>query len=192
MTAPETSNGSAAVPEHIVFPDPPEDHDDKAASFDHLSYTGAVHFLAVYLGEPETTLVGGELYLAPQSTRSLARLRYPDVMVAFGVDPEAYRAANAYVISEQGKPPDLVLEVASRSTAHVDVTEKRDDYAALGVPEYWRFDATGEHHGARLGGDRLVDGSYFPVELQELAGGVLQGYSPVLDLFVRWEAGALS
>ena len=37
-------------------------------------------------------------------------MRYPDLLVAFGVDPAAYKASNAYVISEQGKPPDFVLE----------------------------------------------------------------------------------
>ena len=32
----------------------------------------------------------------------MAGLRYPDLVVAFDVDPSAYYASNAYVISEQG------------------------------------------------------------------------------------------
>ena len=43
-------------------------------------------------------------------------VKYPDLLIAFDVDPEAYQSSNAYVISEQGKPPDFVLEIASRGT----------------------------------------------------------------------------
>jgi Uma2 family endonuclease len=37
-------------------------------------------------------------------------------------------------------PPDLVAEVLSPSTAHRDLTHKRDLYAAAGVDEYWIVD----------------------------------------------------
>ena len=180
------------VRETFVFPDPPYDPDDKMTSFDHLTITGTAHSLMVHLGNRETTLVAGDHYLAVAPTRNLSGVRYPDLLVAFGVDPEAYRRSNAYVISEQGKPPDFVLEVASRSTGHVDVTEKRADYAALGIGEYWRFDETGAYHGARLGGDRLVEGEYVPIEIEELADNSLQGYSAALDLYLRWADGELA
>lgn len=193
MTTPNTTFArTPQVPERIVFPDPPYDPDDKITSFDHLTITGTAHSLAVHLGNRETTLVAGDRYLAVAPTRNLSGARYPDMLVAFAVDPEAYRRSNAYVISEQGKPPDLVLEVASRSTGHVDVTEKRVDYARLGIGEYWRFDETGEYHGARLGGDRLVDGEYVPVDIEELADSSLQGYSAVLNLNLRWADGELA
>ena len=86
-----------------------------------------------------------------------------------------------------------MLEVASESTADVDVGAKRRDYAALGIPEYWRFDhtETGRYHGARLAGDRLEDGDYAAIEIEELPDGNLQGYSPALDLYLRWEQGEL-
>ena len=80
----------------------------------------------------------------------------PDLLVAFNADPQAYRDDNGYVISEQGKPPDFVMEIASRSTGRQDVEDKRPAYAALGIPEYWRFDQTGDFHRSRLTGDRLV------------------------------------
>ena len=175
-----------------MFPDPPEDPDDKMTSFDHLTITGSAHYLAMHLGALETTLVAGERYLALAPTRNLVGVRYPDLLVAFGVDPEAYRRSNAYVISEQGKAPDFALEVASRSTGRVDVVEKRVDYARLGIVEYWRFDETGEYHGARLGGDRLVEGRYEPIPIEMVSDGVLQGYSPALNLRVRWEDGVLA
>ncbi len=107
------------------------------------------------------------------------------------MDPVAYKNSNGYIISDQGKPPDFVLEVASASTASVDVGEKRSDYAALGIPEYWRFDETGEHHGARLADDRLADGVYVPISWQELPDGNVQGFSGILNLYLRWENGQL-
>ena len=193
MTTPDTTFArTPQVREHIVFPDPPEDPDDKMTNFRHLGMTGTAHSLAVHLGNRETTVVDGEHYLALRPTQDMTGVRYPDLLVAFGVNPEGYYASNAYVISEQGKPPDFVLEVASGSTGRVDVTEKRRDYAGLGIPEYWRFDETGEYHGARLAGDRLVDGEYVPVEIETLPNGALQGYSAVLNLYLRWADGALA
>ena len=83
----------------------------------------------------------------------------PDVYLAFGVDAEAIRQRKLYLPWEVGKPPDWVLEIGSSSTGPEDVGRKRDIYARIGVPEYWRFDPQdGEYHGAKLAGDRLVAG----------------------------------
>ena len=176
---------------HFEFPDPPEREPDDMTSFDHLVPTGNVHHLIQHLGNRETTLVAGEHYLSLALTRDLTGLRYPDLLVAFDVAPAAYKARNAYVIAEQGKPPDFVLEIASRSSGRIDRIDKRRDYAALGIPEYWRFDETGEYHRARLAGDRLAEGGYEPIPIEELADGVLQGYSAALNLNLRWENGQL-
>ena len=178
----------------FVFPDPPgaeERGPDDMTTFDHLSATGTVHHLIQHLGNSETTLVAGEHYLAPAPVRDLTEVRYPDLLIAFNVDPAAYHRSNAYVVSEHGKPPDFVLEVASRKTGRIDREDKRDDYAALGIPEYWRFDETGEFHHTRLAGDRLVEGQYQPIAIEELPDGSLQGYSEVLNLYLRWERGQL-
>ena len=116
----------------------------------------------------------------------MAGSRYPDLLVSFNADPEAYYRSNGYIISEQGKPPDFVLEIASPSTAHIDINEKWDDYAALGITEYWGFDETGEHHGARLAtGWWTISTKAFPVA--ELATDTLQGRSEVLNLNLRRE-----
>ena len=45
---------------------------------------------------------------------------------------------------------------------------KREDYVALGIGEYWRFDPSGGEfivHDVPLAGDTLVDGEYIPVEI---------------------------
>ncbi len=186
MTIPETFAKVPHVQGPFVFPDPPEDHDDKMTNYDQMAETGNTRYLAIHLGNPKTTLVVGERYLALAPTRDMTGLTYPDLLVAFDVKPEDYRQHNAYVISEQGKPPDFVLEVASPSSGRRDVAEKREIYAGLLIPEYWRFDETGRYHGARLAGDRLVNGEYEPIDIDELDGGSLQGYSAVLNLNLRW------
>ncbi len=69
--------------------------------------------------------------------------------------------------------------------------EKRPAYAALTIPEYWRFDQTGEFHGTYLAGDRLAEGRYEPIPIETVKEGVLQGYSTVLDLLIPWDHGEL-
>ena len=140
------------------------------------------------LGHRETTIVSGERYICAAPG---APVRYPDLLVACDGDPDLYEANNGYVVSFQGKAPDLVLEIASRLTGRVDVGEKVDFYAGVGVLEYWRFDETGEFHGTRLGEDRLAEGMYQPIVVDELPDGELRGYSTALGLYLGWRQGRL-
>ncbi len=190
-----TTDAFAKNPEPVDrfrLPDPPEHPGDKMTNAKHLSATGNHHHLAKHLGSPDTTIVAAERYVVIRPTRNMAGSHYPDLLVAFDVDPDLYEASNGYIISEQGKPPDFVLEIASRHTGRIDVGEKRVAYAAAGILEYWRFDETGQYHRARLAGDRLVDGRYVPIDIRELPDGSLEGYSTVLNLYLRWENGQLS
>ena len=173
------------------LPDPPPREPDEVTSYDHLSKNGSYYNLAQHLGNPATTLVEADRWIVAGPEFDRRRARRPDLLIAFNVSHQIYRDNNGYVVSEQGKPPDFVMEVASVSTADTDTGAKRQDYAALGIPEYWRFDETGAHHGTRLAGDRLVDGAYQPFPIAEIAPDVLQGYSPALDLYIRWESGLL-
>ena len=191
MTTPDTTAKTSQGPVRFRLPDPPQREPDEMTQYDRLFKTGNSHYLALHLGNPETTLVEADRWIVTDPSFNRARARRPDLLVAFAVNPAAYKASNGYVISEQGKPPDFVLEVASESTAEVDVGDKRRDSAALGIQEYWRFDETGQHHGARLAGEQLVEGEYLTIDIIELPGGSLQGYSPALDLNIRWEAGEL-
>ena len=116
----------------------------------------------------------------------------PDFYAAFGVDAEAIIERRLYLPWEAGKPPDFVLEVASRDTAMRDVGAKREIYAQIGIPEYWRFDRTGGNlYGEPLAGELLVDGIYRPMELTTSPDGVLKGYSPVLGLHLCWYDGVI-
>ena len=143
------------------------------------------HFNAVGL------LVEYDLWIVRSPEENRSRARRPDLLVAFNVNPQMYREHNGYIVSEQGKPPDFVMEVASPSTADKDTGVKRDEYAALGIPEYWRFDSTGADYGERLVGEVLDGDSYRSLDVSEIAPDVLQGYSPVLNLLIRWDQGQL-
>ena len=127
---------------------------------------------------------GGYLWKTPYDGHG----PYPDGSFADGIeDVEWLLQRNGYVISEVGKPPDLVLEVGSRSTGRNDYTNKRETYAEYGVGEYWRFDHSGgEYHDALLAGDRLVGGKYEPIEIVIEPDGRHWGYSEVLGLEFWW------
>ena len=181
---------------HFELPDPPErQYDERTSNVDYLHMPGNTHHVSQYLGNRETTLVTADRYITMMPERQLPSghtRRVPDLLIAFDVDRELYRANNGYVVQLQGKSPDFVLEVASVSTGDEDTGPKRDDYAALGILEYWRFDPTGEFHGTKLAGDRLVDGVYRPIPIDGLDNDVLQGYSAALNLILRWEQGKLA
>ena len=174
---------------HIVpLPTPPKAPDAMQQS---PYVTRAYWILETYFHRRPDVFVGSDGYLC-YDTRDPSRWVKPDCLVAFGVDPDAIFARNGYVISEVGKPPDFVLEVASESTGRQDYTRKRDIYAEYGVAEYWRFDRTGgRYHDRPLSGDRLVNGQYEPLPIHTGADRVIRGYSPVLGLEPHWDTGRL-
>ena len=181
-------------PPFFPLPDPPEIQDEKMTAARHLSLTGNALYLIQHLGSPETTVIDAEHYITlvpPAELADMTGVPYPDLLVSFNAYPDVFRARNGYVISEQGKPPDFVLEVASPSTGRRDTVDKRIAYATLGIPEYWRFDEDGRSHGVRLAGDRLVDGRYEPIQIDELPDGSLQGHCAILNVDVRWTDGQL-
>ncbi len=142
-------------------------------------------------GHREGVLVNGQGYLCPDR-RNVRSCPVPDCIVAFDVDPDRITETNGYVISEVGKPPEFVLEVASETTGVRDYTVKRDMYAEMGVGEYWRFDHTGgRYHDAALAGDRLVNGVYVPILVTEEPDGEKWGYSEALELSLCWISGQL-
>ena len=177
-------------PSFIRLPEPPEPADMNNHLY--LNAPGNAMHLAEHFGNPDTTLIMAGVYISPVPTSDNTGLFEPDLLIAFNADPDAAVARRGYVIAEQGKPPDFVLEIGSRTTGLRDTREKRAGYAALGIPEYWRFDNTGgQYHDAPLAGDRLVDGAYQPIPISTIGGETYQGRSDVLYLDLRWEHGQL-
>ena len=177
--------GELAHPEPL--PDPPRTPDMQQ----HIQIVAFDSILQAHFAQRTDVLVCGAGYLRHAAGNRAERLA-PDCLVAFGVNPAAIVARNGYVIGEVGKPPDFVLEVASRSTGRRDDSVKRAGYADYGVGEYWRFDHTGgRYHEAALAGDRLVSGGYEPIRINEEPGGLIWGHSPALGLNLCWDEGDL-
>ena len=112
----------------------------------------------------------------------------PDCLVALDVDAQAIWRRVGYDLVQNGKPPDLAIEVASRSTRRNDMLRKRDLYQRIGVPEYWRFDPTGgRHYGQPIIGEHLVNEHYEQFPLVEYGDGMVGAASPLLNLEFRWD-----
>lgn len=175
----------------IRFPDY-QPSEETVTTFVNLNYPAYPAALGQHFGNSDTTLILSEVAAALFATASREGLRYPDLLIAFDVNPALWEARNGYLIPEQGKPPDFVLGIASESTGRADETVKRDDYETMGVTEYWRFDHTGgEFHSVPLAGDRLVDGEYRPIEIARVSEEVYRGHSDALNLDMCWEYGKL-
>ena len=179
-------------PGYVQFPDAPRK--EEMTSPKYLLDPGKSRALRHWLGNFETTLITFDLFLSPAPFAEMREIEarhdvfYPDMMVAFDVDPQVVANRNGYAISDHSKPPDLIMEVASGSTFLNDATQKREGYAALGVREYWRFNSgVGPRDFPRLSGDRLVGGQYEPLPIEEWAPGHYRGYSETLRLYVCWE-----
>jgi Uma2 family endonuclease len=86
----------------------------------------------------------------------------PDVFVVKGVPKEPKR--RKYLVWEEGKAPDLVIELTSESTREEDQATKRAIYQdVLRVSEYFLFDPFEEYLHPRLQGFRLAKGAYRPI-----------------------------
>ena len=173
---------------YTKLPDPP-----KKIDMLHSEIISEVKItLKNHYGDDPSALVGSEAYVRLVAGEP-SGFAVPDCIVAFGV--EARRLiweANGYVISEVGKPPDFVLEVASESTGVRDYTIKRRIYERLRAGEYWRFDPSGgQYHDAPLAGDILVDGEYRRITITVEPDGTFWGYSSALALYLVWDDGSL-
>ena len=106
----------------------------------------------------------------------------PDVFVALGI-PNHNR--DTYLLWEESKGPDFVVEVTSPSTRHEDQGRKREVYARLGVSEYFLYDPRAEYLNPPLRGFRLRGGVYHPLLARRSPEGALTLRSEVLGLELR-------
>ena len=112
----------------------------------------------------------------------------PDVFVVLGA---ANRPRHSYLLWQEPKGPDFVLEITSASTRDRDQGPKRETYRRLGVREYWQYDPTGDYLEPPLQGLELIEGEYERLPAEEWADGTLRLESKVLGLEVRREAEGL-
>jgi Uma2 family endonuclease len=87
----------------------------------------------------------------------------PDVMITFGIPKNPLR--DYYLVWKEGKAPDAVIEITSKSTQREDKHTKKTLYRdVLKVTEYFQFDPTEDYLKPPLQGFRLVNGDYIPIQ----------------------------
>lgn len=141
-----------------------------------------------------THLAASELLIMFDPRNRRAHLT-PDMMVSLDVgedDPRYEDKRRQYRIWDEGKPPELVIELASPSTVARDEVGKKEDYAAMGVREYVLFDPAGDMLHPRLQVYRLTASGYEPVPADPagaVESSVLAGYAWVRedDLLRLWD-----
>lgn len=111
----------------------------------------------------------------------------PDVFVVFRVSKEERRI---WKVWEEGKAPDVVFELTSRSTQSEDLGTKKGLYEWLGVREYFVFDPLGEYLSPVLCGFRLTEEGYREMQAVITEGSV-QLISEVLGLVLQAEGNEL-
>jgi Uma2 family endonuclease len=143
----------------------------------------AVAALRTHFQEQANVYVGGNMFIYYEEGNRAAVVA-PDVFVVIGT-PKYVRSS--YLLWQEPKGPDFVLEITSDSTRRKDQDEKPKTYAALGVREYFQYDPTGDYLVPRLQGARLVEGTYQPLSTTVLPTGALTLHSDVLGLDLCFE-----
>lgn len=117
-----------------------------------------IETLQYWLGDRPAYVSGNMfVYFSPHQVKT-HDFRGPDVFVVLDV-PRGER--KSWVVWEEGKAPDIVIELLSESTDIVDKTQKKQIYQnQLRVPEYYWFDP---FNPDELAGFSLEKGKYQPL-----------------------------
>jgi Uma2 family endonuclease len=165
------------TPTKIEYPD--SDGEPMAESdFQRKPLTYAVEALSIYFQNQPDVYVSGNLFIYFEEGNPQAQVA-PDVFVVFGVEK---RDRPSYFLWKEGKAPDFVLEITSKSTVSVDQGTKRGLYAFLGVQEYFQYDPVGDYLRPALRGLRLLGENYLPISETIKPDGSLILTSQVLGL----------
>jgi Uma2 family endonuclease len=114
-----------------------------------------------FAGDPVVHVGGNLLLYYVQGDRR--KHVSPDAFMVRGIPKLPLR--DYYLLWEEGKPPDVVIEITSKTTRRVDQTKKREIYRdVLKVHEYFQFDPTEDYLKPSLQGVRRVGNDYVPIE----------------------------
>ncbi|MDE0638352.1 MAG: Uma2 family endonuclease [Candidatus Poribacteria bacterium] len=153
------------VPTDALYPE--EDGEPMAASDLHRAQLfRTLSTLETHFSQDPTVYVSGDIlmyYVQGVPNKSIA----PDVLVSFGIGMKKRRT---YLVWEEGKVPEFVMEFSSKNTYHDDLTKKMDIYASLEIQDYFLYDAEGLYLPSQLIGFELVDGNYVPIPPDENGG----------------------
>lgn len=121
-----------------------------------------IHMLQDYYTDRPGVYVSGNLLLYYEEGNPRRHVS-PDVLVSLGIPREPRR--DYYLVWKEGKAPDFVAEITSKTTRREDQKTKFVIYRdVLKVPEYVLFDPRGDYLKPALQGYRLVGGDYVAIE----------------------------
>jgi Uma2 family endonuclease len=152
-----------------------------------------IQTLQVWYAEQPRVYVSGNLLLFYERGNRRRHVS-PDVFVVKGI---AKHQRPNYLLWEEAKGPDVVIELTSASTRREDIVGKFRLYQdTLRVKEYFLFDPLGDYLKPSLQGHRLRSGEYHPIRAVagrlpsrilglhlERAGRELRLYDPAVG---RW------
>jgi Uma2 family endonuclease len=116
-----------------------------------------IQTLATYYADRPRVYVSGNILVFYEEGNPRRHLS-PDVLVVKGV---AKRSRPNYLIWQEGKAPQVVIELTSSSTRKEDTDHKFRLYQdTLRVKEYFLFDPLGDYLKPPLQGYRLYKGQY--------------------------------
>jgi Uma2 family endonuclease len=114
-----------------------------------------------FAGDPNVH-VGGNLLLYYEEGNPRKHVA-PDVFVALNMPKEPPR--EYYLVWKEGKAPDFIVEITSKSTKAEDRKKKYEIYRTiLRVTEYFLFDPTEDYLKPSLQGFRLAGTDYVSIE----------------------------
>jgi Uma2 family endonuclease len=136
--------------------------------------------LLPWLDRREDGYVGGNMFIYFSTAQVKNQdFKGPDFFAVLGV-PKGER--KSWVTWEEGRAPDVVIELLSESTAKIDKTEKKQIYQdKLRVSEYFWYDP---FNSEDLAGFVLLDGVYEPIQANEQEWLISRRLGLAL---VRWE-----
>ena len=134
-----------------------------------------IHALEPWAAKRRDVFVSGNQFLYFSADQLRGRdFHGPDVFVVCGTER---RERKSWVVWEEGKGPDVVIELISESTAGLDKGSKKRIYQdQLRVPGYYWFDPFNPDDRA---GFALIEGTYVPLERDA------EGCLPVPELGLR-------
>jgi Uma2 family endonuclease len=119
-----------------------------------------IQTLKVWYAEQTRVYVSGNLLLFYEEGNRRRHVS-PDVFVVKGI---AKHDRPNYLLWEEGKGPDVAIELTSSSTRREDMEDKYHLYQdTLRVKEYFLFDPLGDYLTPPLQGHRLRRGEYHPI-----------------------------
>ena len=162
----------------------PIDDDEPLAESEYQLFpiTYAHAALTAWFEADPTTWVGSDMFLYYEEGVP-ARVVTPDVFVVTNTHKRHKR--DIFQTWVEGRVPEFVLEIMSRTSVHNDRVTKYELYERLGVREYWLYDPTEDGLLLpRLRGNVLHGREYRSAEVEE-ESGMYVGVSEVLGLELR-------